>query len=104
MPVKIIISYDDTDNDRDAIALARLLAYPSAVLSLAYVRHMQEPDPERENRERRHAEELLEHGAQLLGNSDTPRHIVFHASTGEGLLELAERELSRAIAGACRPR
>jgi nucleotide-binding universal stress UspA family protein len=97
MPVKIIISYDDTDNDRDAIALARLLAYPGAELSLAYVRHMQEPDRDREEQERRHAEELLEHGAQLLGNPDTPRHVVFHASTGEGLLELAEREQADVI-------
>jgi nucleotide-binding universal stress UspA family protein len=92
MPVKIIISYDDTDNDRDAIALARLLAYPGAELSLAYVRHMQEPAPDREAQERQRAEEVLEQGAQILGNPDTPRHIVFHPSTGEGLVELAERE------------
>jgi nucleotide-binding universal stress UspA family protein len=97
MPVKIIISYDDTDNDRDAIALAQLLAYPSAELSLAYVRHMKEPDREREEQERRHAEQLLDHGAQLLGNPGTPRHIVYHASTGEGLLELAEREQADVI-------
>jgi len=92
MPVKILISYDDTDNDRDAIALARLLAYPGAELAIAYVRHMQEPLPDRETQERRRAEEVLEQGAQLLGNPDTPRFIVFHPSTGEGLLELAERE------------
>jgi nucleotide-binding universal stress UspA family protein len=97
MPVKIIISYDDTDNDRDAVALARQLAYPGAELSLAYVRHLQEPDPEREAQERRHAEALLEQGARLLGNPETPRHIVFHASTGEGLLELAEREQADVI-------
>ena len=59
MPVKIIISYDDTDNDRDAVALARQLAYPGAELSFAYVRHLQEPDPDREAQERRHAKELL---------------------------------------------
>jgi len=92
MPVKILISYDDTDNDRDAIALARQLAYPGAELSLAYVRHVQEPEPDREAQARRHAEKLLEQGAQLLGNPDAPRYIVFHASTGQGLLELAERE------------
>jgi nucleotide-binding universal stress UspA family protein len=92
MPVKILISYDDTDNDRDAVALARQLAYPGAELSLAYVRHMQEPDPDREAEEKRHAEGLLGHGAQLLGNPDAPRHVVLHVSTGEGLLELAERE------------
>jgi nucleotide-binding universal stress UspA family protein len=97
MPVKIIISYDDTENDRDAIALARLLAYPGAELSLAYVRHMQEPERDREERERRRAEEVLAQGAQLLGNPDTPRHIVFHPSTGEGLLELAEREQAHVI-------
>src|SRR5947199_7154180 len=97
MPVKILISYDDTDNDRDAIALAGQLAYPGAELSLAYVRHMQEPEQDREAQERRHAEALLEQGAQLLGDPDTPRHIVFHASTGEGLLELAERERSDVI-------
>ena len=97
MPVKILISYDDTDNDRDAIALARQLSYPGAELALAYVRHMQEPDPDREAQERRHAEALLEQGAQLLDNPDAPRHIVFHASTGEGLLELAEREQADVI-------
>jgi nucleotide-binding universal stress UspA family protein len=92
MPVKILISYDDTDNDRDAIALARQLAYPGAELSLVYVRHMAEPEAAREAQERRRAEELLEHGAQLLGTPDTPRYVVLHASTGAGLLELAERE------------
>jgi nucleotide-binding universal stress UspA family protein len=97
MPVKIIISYDDTANDRDALALGRLLAYPGAELSLAYVRHTQEPERDREAAEKRHAEQLLEHGASLIGNPDTPRHVVLHASTGEGLLELAEREQADVI-------
>jgi nucleotide-binding universal stress UspA family protein len=92
MAPKIIISYDDTDNDRDALALGRLLAYSGADLSLAYVRHAPEPKPEREAAESRRAEELLEHGANLIGAPDLPRHVVLHASTGEGLLELAERE------------
>ena len=35
---------------------------------------------------------LLEHGARLIGAPDLPRHVVFHPSTGEGLLELAARE------------
>ena len=39
MALKIIVSYDDTDNDRDALALGRLLAVTGAELSLAYVRH-----------------------------------------------------------------
>ena len=41
MALKIIVSYDDTDNDRDALALGRLLAFTGAELSLAYVRHSQ---------------------------------------------------------------
>ena len=97
MPVKLIISYDDTDNDRDAIALGRLLAHPGADLELAYVRHTEEPESDREKQEERRAQELLEHGARLIGNSDIPRHVVFHASTGEGLLELAEREHADAV-------
>ena len=72
MPVKIIISYDDTDNDRDAIALGRLLAHPGAELALAYVRHTEEPERDREEVEGRRAQELLEHGARLIGKPDTP--------------------------------
>jgi nucleotide-binding universal stress UspA family protein len=92
MTPKIIVSYDDTANDRDALALGRLLAYSGADLSLAYVRHTQEPARHAEAAEERRAEELLERGASLIGAPDLPRHVVFHASTGEGLLELAARE------------
>jgi nucleotide-binding universal stress UspA family protein len=92
MAPKIIISYDDTQNDRDALALGRVLGYTGADLSLAYVRHVQEPEREREAAEERRAEELLERGASLIGAPDLTRHVVFHASTGEGLLELATRE------------
>ena len=33
MALKIIVSYDDTDNDRDALALGRLLAISGGELS-----------------------------------------------------------------------
>src|SRR5436309_7758431 len=92
MAPKIIVSYDNTDNDRDALALGRLLAFPGADLSLAYVRHAPEEKPGREAMERRHSEELLEQGARLIGAPDLPRHVVFNASTGKGLMELAARE------------
>jgi nucleotide-binding universal stress UspA family protein len=92
MAPRIIISYDDSDNDRDALALGRLLAFSGAELSLAYVRHFPESDPAKETEERRKAEELLERGAEAIGAPDVPRHVVLHASTGEGLAELAERE------------
>jgi nucleotide-binding universal stress UspA family protein len=89
---RIIVSYDDSDNDRDALTLGRLLAVSGADLSLAYVRHSQLPEQNREAEEKRQAEELLERGAREIGAPDMPRHVVFHASTGEGLIELAESE------------
>jgi nucleotide-binding universal stress UspA family protein len=87
MALKIIVSYDDTDNDRDALALGRLLAYSGAELSLAYVRHSQGGALEEKE-----AEELLARGAASVGAPDMPRHIVVNAGTSVGLTELAERE------------
>ena len=52
MPLKIIVSYDDTDNDRDALALGRLLAFSGAELSLAYVRHSVRAGRSRRSRRR----------------------------------------------------
>src|SRR4051812_8077856 len=79
---KLIVSYDDTDNDRDALALGRTLGELGGEISLAYVRHTQQPDSAREALEEKEAEELLENGAQALGDEKTPRHVVVHASTG----------------------
>ncbi len=92
MALRIIVSYDDTDNDRDALALGRLLAFSGAELSLAYVRHSQREEQEREALEERQAEELLARGAASIGAPDMRRHVVVNASTSDGLLELAERE------------
>lgn len=94
---KIIVSYDDTDNDRDALALGRVLGELDSEISLAYVRHTQQPDSAREALEEKEAEELLEHGAQALGDDRIPRHVVVHASTGAGLWELAETEKADVI-------
>jgi nucleotide-binding universal stress UspA family protein len=87
MALKIIVSYDETDNDRDALALGRLLAYSGAELSLAYVRHSQGGALEEKE-----AEELLARGAASVGAPDMPRHVVVNAGTSVGLAELAERE------------
>jgi Universal stress protein family len=84
----IIISYDDTDNDRDALALGRVLGTAGANIALAYVRHGEDHDV----REEREAEELLERGARSIGVPDAPRHVVINPSTGIGLAGLAERE------------
>ena len=92
MTPRIIVSYDDTDNDRDALALGQLLARGGGDLSLAYVRHAQQSDRDREALEERGARKLLDHGAAILGNPDVARHVIVHASTGDGLRELALRE------------
>jgi len=89
---KIIVSYDGTDNDRDALALGGKLSELGGEISLAYVRHTQQPDSAREALEEKEAEELLASGAEALGDEKTPRHVVVHASTGAGLWELAEGE------------
>jgi nucleotide-binding universal stress UspA family protein len=92
MPAKAIISYDGTDNDRDALALGKLLSEAGATLELAYVRHATESQPDREALAQSDAEELLSEGAGSLGSPDLPRHVVLSASTGEGLSQLAVEE------------
>jgi nucleotide-binding universal stress UspA family protein len=87
MSLKIIVSYDDTDNDRDALALGRLLAFSGAELSLAYVRHSVGGALEEKE-----AEEMLARGAASVGAPDMPRHVVVNAGTSVGLTELAQRE------------
>ena len=91
MPADLIISYDGTPNDDDALALGKLLAHTGSSVALAYVRHSKEFDPRREQLAQHDAEQRLERGAALL---DVPvgRHIVVGASTGEVLGELAQRE------------
>ncbi len=88
---KVIVSYDGTENDDDALALGKLLAEPGE-LALAYIRHSSELDPKREELAQHDAERRLAQGAELLGRPDVPRHVVFGASTGAALEELAEKE------------
>lgn len=90
--MKIIVSYDGTENDTDALALAQLFAAAGGTLALAYVRHAVDPDPAREQAAQSEASELLENGARWLGNPDVPRHVVLSGSTPAGLRDLAERE------------
>ena len=87
MALKIIVSYDDTDYDRDALALGRLLAFSGAELSLAYVCHSFGGALEEQQ-----AEELLARGAASVGAPDMPRHVIVNPATSVGLTELAERE------------
>lgn len=93
----IIISYDGTPNDDDAIALGRMLAPAGFSLALAYVRHAREFDPRREELAQHDAEQRLERGAELLGDPDIPRHVVIGASTGATLAQLADDERAALI-------
>jgi nucleotide-binding universal stress UspA family protein len=93
MALKIIVSYDDTDNDRDALALGRLLASSGGELALAYVRHSFG-----ESLEQQQAEELLARGAASVGTPDMPKHVVVNPATSVGLTELAEQEQADVIA------
>jgi len=98
MSVKIIVSYDGTANEDDAIALGRLLAQAGGEASLAYVRHTHEPDRNRETLAEHEAQELMQRGAALYGGEQPPRtHVVTDRSTPEGLRALAEQEQADVI-------
>lgn len=91
MSANIIISYDGTNNEDDAVALGRLFANAGADVSLAYVRHAPEEDTSREILAQHEAEELLVRGAELLGDSDAQRYVITDRSTPEGLSALAQQ-------------
>ena len=87
-----IVSYDDTQSDRDALMLGAAFRDAGARLSLAYVRHSVHRCPDAEELSHHEAQALLERGAGRLGEPEIPRRVVMHASTGEGLASLAAAE------------
>jgi nucleotide-binding universal stress UspA family protein len=89
MSVKVIVSYDGTANEDDAIALGRLFGRAGAEVSLAYVRHAHESDAGREKAVEAQAHGLLEGGSELLGDASAKLHVVTDRSTPEGLGRLA---------------
>ncbi len=97
MATDIIVSYDGTSNDDDALALGQMLASSGASLSLAYVRHSREFDPRREELAQHDAERRLQQGAAQLGDPALAQHIVVNASTWEGLAALAASESASVI-------
>jgi len=92
MSAKIIVSYDGTANEDDAIALGRLFARAGAEVALAYVRHSPETDSAREAIAQTEAQEILDRGVALLGQPNAGRHVVTDRSTPEGLAAVAEAE------------
>jgi hypothetical protein len=89
MAIDIIVSYDGTTHDDDALMLGRMLASTGATLSLAYVRHSREYDPKREEIGEHDAARRLEQGAVWLNDDSIARHVVVNPSTSAGLGELA---------------
>jgi hypothetical protein len=85
---QVIVSYDGTRNDRDALALGGLFAKAGAAVTLAYVRHAPESDPGRESEVQQEAEHLLAVGAELLGGG-VGQKVIVNPSTASGLGDLA---------------
>jgi len=84
MPAKIIVSYDGTANEEDAIALGRQLGRAGAEVSLAYVTHSADSVGDTQG--------ILNRGLSLLGDPQAQTHVVTDRSTPEGLAALAEAE------------
>ncbi|MDQ6835441.1 MAG: universal stress protein [Actinomycetota bacterium] len=97
MALSALISYDDTENDHDALALGRILAGAGAELTLAYVRHTKDDRPEREALAGHEADALLERGVHWLDDPHAERRVVVSGSTAEGLGWLAQREQADVI-------
>jgi nucleotide-binding universal stress UspA family protein len=92
-----IVSYDDTQNDRDALMLGATLRDAGARLTLAYVRHSVHRCPDDEELSHHDAHALLRRGAGRLEEPELPRRVVMHASTGAGLAALAAAEQADVI-------
>jgi nucleotide-binding universal stress UspA family protein len=91
MAPSIVVSYDGTPDDDDAIALGKVFARAGASIALAYVRHSHLEDPAAEERETRAATKLLEHGAAQF-DGEVQTDVLFNPSTAAALWELIERE------------
>ena len=92
MAIGIIVSYDGTTHDDDALTLGRMLVAAGAALSLAYVRHSREYDQRREEIAQHDADRRLEQGALWLHDDSVKRHVVVDPSTSSGLGKLAAAE------------
>ncbi len=84
MPAKIIVSYDGTANEDDAVALGRVLGQAGAEVSLAYVSHTAESAGDTQG--------IMNRGLSLLGDPNAATHVVTDRSTPEGLANLAAEQ------------
>jgi hypothetical protein len=90
MTADLLISYDGTSNDDDAVALGKVLAQSGSSVALGFVRHSREFDARREQVAQHDAEQRLERGAAQMDGS-VARYVEVGAATGEVLGELAQR-------------
>jgi nucleotide-binding universal stress UspA family protein len=86
----VIVSYDGTPTDRDALAFGGRLHELGAPLTLAYVRHQVEPDAGRDLIAELEAQARLEHGVAELDDPFVERRVVVDPSTPRGLARLAQ--------------
>jgi nucleotide-binding universal stress UspA family protein len=98
MATHAIISYDDTQDDHDALMMGRVLSEAGARLTLAYVRHAVQSRPDHEELAHGEAEALLGRGADWLERPEVGRRVVISPSTGQGLASLAELERADIVA------
>jgi hypothetical protein len=91
MTPSVVISYDGTPDDDDAVALGRIFLQAGASVSLAYVRHSRLQDEAAEAREHTATDALLAHGAQALG-PETRTQVLFNPSTASALRTLIVHE------------
>lgn len=97
MAIQVIVSYDGTTHDDDALMLGRMLSAAGAELSLAYVRHAHEYDPRREEIGEHDAARRLQQGADWLADPSVDRHAVIDPSTSAGLGRLATDQRAELI-------
>jgi nucleotide-binding universal stress UspA family protein len=89
MSAKIIVSYDGTANEDDAVALGRALGKAGAEVALAYVTHTEDSVGDTQG--------ILNRGLSLLGDPNAKAHVVTDRSTPGGLAALAEAEQADVI-------
>jgi len=87
----VIVSFDGTANENDALAYGALLARAGADIHIGYVRHSRELVGDEE------AQELLARADRLFDGPLAGSHAVTNPSTPRGLAELAERIGAQAI-------
>src|SRR6202161_4821902 len=98
MATHAIISYDDTQDDHDALMMGSVLAEAGADLTLAYVRHAVQSRPDHEELAHGAGDAPLAPRGDWLGRPEIGRRIVMSPSTGEGLSWLAEQEQADIVA------